>query len=92
MFFSQCASLSISSSPRGQHNTYISQAANNVRGGLYELFDVLERIEMFFRRLELYAEMPPTADTMDTTLQMMVNIVSILGIATREFKEGRLSG
>ena len=70
---------------------HISQTAKNVRGGLDTLVDVFERIESFFRRLEVYTEIPQTTNMIDTIIQMMVEILSILGIATREIKQGRMS-
>ena len=35
--------------------------------------------------------MPPTAEMMDTIIGIMVEVLSILGIATKEIKQGRLS-
>ena len=87
--FSQCASFLIS--PLGQHNAYISQAATNVRGGQDTLVDALERIESFFHRLEVYTEVPPTAEIMNTITPIIVEVLSILWIATKEIKQGRLS-
>ncbi len=46
---------------------------------------------MFFRRLEIYIEVPPTLEMMDIVVRIMVEILSILGIAMREFKRGRMS-
>ena len=86
--FSQCAFLI---SPRGQYNTYISQAAKDVRGGNDTLVDVFERIERFFRRLEIYTQVPPTTEMTETIIQIMVEVFSILGIATKEIKQGRMS-
>ena len=77
--------------PRGQCNTCISQAAKDVRKGQDILVDIFDRIEGFFRRLEIYAEVRPTAEMMGTIVQIMVEILSILGMATKEIKEGRLS-
>ena len=48
-------------------------------------------MEGFFRRLEIYAAVRPTAEMMDTIIQIMVEILSILGLATKEIKESRLS-
>jgi hypothetical protein len=53
--------------------------------------DIFERIEMFFRRLEIYTEVPTTAQMMDTIVRIMVEVLLILGIATKEIKQGRLS-
>jgi hypothetical protein len=46
---------------------------------------------MFFRRLEIYIEVPPTSEMTDTIVQIMVEVLSILGIATKEIKQGRMS-
>jgi len=46
---------------------------------------------MFFRCLEIYTEVPPTTEMMDIIIQIMVEVLSILGIATKEIKQGRLS-
>jgi hypothetical protein len=62
-----------------------------VRGDQDTLIDVLERMESFFRRLEIYTEVPPTTEMMDTITLIMVEVLSILGIATKEIKQGRMS-
>jgi hypothetical protein len=46
---------------------------------------------MFFRRLEIYTELPSITEMMDMIVQIMVEVLSILGIATREIKQGRTS-
>ena len=46
---------------------------------------------MFFRRLETYTQVPPTMEMMDMIIQTMVEVLSILAIATKEIKQGRLS-
>ena len=46
---------------------------------------------MFFRRLEVYTQVPPTTEMMDILVQIMVEVLSILGIATKEIKQGLLS-
>ena len=46
---------------------------------------------MFFRRLEVYTQVSPTTEMMDIIIQIMVEVLSILGIATKEVKQGRLS-
>ena len=73
-------------------NTQISQAAQDVRASQDTLIDIFERIEMFFRRLEVYTELSSTTmEMMDITIQIMVEILSFLGIATKEIKQGRMS-
>jgi hypothetical protein len=67
------------------------QTAKDVHGSRDTLVNVFERIENFLRRLEIYTKVLPTKEMTDTIVQIMVQILSILGIATKEIKEGRLS-
>jgi len=46
---------------------------------------------MFFRRLETYTQVPPTTEMTDMIVQIMVEVLSILGIATKEVRQGQLS-
>jgi hypothetical protein len=55
------------------------------------LATVFERIENFFRRLETYVEVPPTAGMTDIIVKIMVEVLSILSIATKEIKQSRAS-
>ena len=53
--------------------------------------NTFERVEMFFRRLEVYTKVPPTTEMMDIIVQILVEVLSILAIAMKEIKQGRLS-
>jgi hypothetical protein len=55
------------------------------------LLDIFVRIEGFFKRLESYTEVPPTAAMTDVIVKIMIEILSILAIATKEIKQGRSS-
>ena len=46
---------------------------------------------MFFRRLGTYTQISPTTEMMDIIIQIMVEVLSILGIVTKEIKQGRMS-
>ena len=46
---------------------------------------------MFFRRLEIYTELQPTAEMTNIIIEIMIEVISILGIATKEIKQGRIS-
>jgi len=76
---------------RSKVNIYNSQAVKDVRASQDNLIDIFERIENFFRRLENYAEVPPTPEMMDIIGQIMVEILCILAIVTKEMKQGRTS-
>ncbi|KAF8483006.1 hypothetical protein DFH94DRAFT_647558, partial [Russula ochroleuca] len=65
-------------------------AAKDVRASQDTLVDIFERIEMFFRRVEIYTEVRPTTEMMDIIIQIMVEVLSILGIATKQIKQSRI--
>ncbi|KAF8476562.1 hypothetical protein DFH94DRAFT_803602, partial [Russula ochroleuca] len=65
-------------------------AAKDVRASQDTLIDIFERVEMFFRRLEIYTEVPPTMEMMDIIVYILVEVLSILGIAMKEIKQGRM--
>jgi len=67
------------------------QAAKDVSGSQDILIDLFNRIEYFFRRLEIYTEVPPTSAMTDIIIQIMVEVLSIVAMATKELKRGRLS-
>jgi hypothetical protein len=69
----------------------IFQAAKDVRKSQDTLVDVFERIEKFLRRLEVYTQVPPTAEMMDTIIQILAEVLTILGIAMKEIRQGRMS-
>ena len=75
----------------GRSNTWGSQAAKDVRASQDTLLDIFDRIEMFFRRLETYTEVPLTTEMMAVIIKIMAEVISILGIATKEIKQSRTS-
>ncbi|KAI0271192.1 hypothetical protein BGY98DRAFT_1179495, partial [Russula aff. rugulosa BPL654] len=64
-------------------------AAKDVDGNDDVLIDIFVRIECFFKRLESYTSVPPTAAMTDVIVRIMIEILSILGIATKEIRQGR---
>ena len=71
--------------------TCISQAAKDVRSSQNTVLDIFQRIEMFFGRLVVYTEVEPTPEMMEMMVQITAEVLSILGIATKEIKQGRTS-
>ncbi|KAH9066283.1 hypothetical protein EDB87DRAFT_703626 [Lactarius vividus] len=53
------------------------------------LINIFERIENFFKRLEVYTEAPQTATMTDVIVKIMVEVLSIFAIATKEIRQGR---
>jgi hypothetical protein len=68
-----------------------SQAAIDVRASQDNLIDIFERMETFFQRLEIYTKVSPPPEMIDIIMKIMVEVVSILGMATKEMKQGRTS-
>ena len=63
----------------------------DVRVGQETLIEVFEHIENFFQRLVIYTEVLPTPEMVDIIMKIMVEVLSILGIATKEVKQSRTS-
>ena len=55
------------------------------------LVDIFVRIEGFFMRLQSYTEVRPTPGMRDVIVKIMIEILSILAIATKQIKQGRSS-
>ena len=68
-----------------------SQAAKEVEASQDLLIDIFERIENFFRRLEIYTNVPPTPAMTDMMVKIMVEVLDILATATKEMKQSRFS-
>ena len=52
------------------------------------LVDIFARVENFFRRLESYKEVPPNAAMTDVIVKIMVEVLSILAMATTDISQG----
>jgi hypothetical protein len=55
------------------------------------LFNIFDRIGFFFRRLEAYIELPPTAGMTEIMVNIMAEVLLFLAIMTKEIKRGRMS-
>ncbi|KAI0297921.1 hypothetical protein BC826DRAFT_135232 [Russula brevipes] len=64
-------------------------AAKDVIARQETLIALFSRIEYFFQRLEIHMEVQPTAAMMEIITKIMVEVLSILGIATKDMKRGR---
>jgi hypothetical protein len=69
-----------------------SQAVSDVRASHSAIIEVFERMEFFFLRLETYIEVQPTTEMRDIIIKIMVEVLSILAIATKEINQNRMSG
>jgi hypothetical protein len=76
------------------HVTYFdtqgSQAAEDA-GSRDKLVEPFISIEHFFRQLEVYTDITPTVAMTENLFSIMVEVLSILAIATEKTKSGRIS-
>ena len=68
-----------------------TQAAKDVIASQDALLDIFERIENLSRRLEEYAEVPTTDALKDIIAKIMVEVLGLFAIVTKEIKQGRVS-
>jgi hypothetical protein len=69
----------------------VNQAANGVDSHHDALADLLESIEHLLERLNIYTRIPPTPAMDDIMFNIMVELLSTLGLATKELKQERSS-
>jgi hypothetical protein len=66
----------------------MAKDAHSSRDKLIEIFN---RIGYFLNRLEIYTGITPTAAMRGIIVEIMVEVLTIFAIATKEVKRGRLS-
>ena len=67
------------------------QAVKGVSASYDALVDLLESIERFLSRLDIYTRIPLTPAITDIVVKVLVEVLSTLAMATRQVKQGRLS-
>jgi hypothetical protein len=67
------------------------QTAKAVRADQDALFEIFERLEAFFRRLDIYTEVVPSQGMVNTITAIVVEVLNFIGIATKEIKQGQTS-
>jgi uncharacterized membrane protein len=55
------------------------------------LVDLIEFIEHFLKRLDIYNEVPPTPAMTEIVVKIMVELLSALALATKQIRQGRPS-
>jgi hypothetical protein len=68
-----------------------NQAANSVISSYEPLVDLLESIEHFLNRLDIYTRIPHTPAMDEMVVKIMVELLSTLALAIKELKRGRSS-
>jgi len=54
------------------------------------LADLLESVEHFLNRLDIYTKIPPTVGMTEMIVKILVELLSILALATKQLQQGKL--
>ena len=55
------------------------------------LVDLFGSVDRFLSRLDIYTRIPLTTSMTNVVIEIMVEIISTLALATKQVKQGRLS-
>jgi hypothetical protein len=69
----------------------VYQAAKGIVDSYDALIDLLESMEHFLKRLDIYTRIPPTPVMDELVVKITVELISTLALATKELKQGRPS-
>ena len=72
-------------------DTRVFQAACGVTSSYDALLDLFECLGNFLKRLEIYTTIPPTSTMTSIIVKIMVELLLVLAMATKQIKQGRLS-
>jgi hypothetical protein len=67
------------------------QAAKDISASYDGLIDLLESIELFINRLDIYTRVPSMGAMTETIVKIMVEMIYTLALVTKEMKERRSS-
>jgi len=69
----------------------VCQAANGVTSSYDALLELFECLGNFLKRLEIYTTIPPTPLMTEVVVKIMVELLSVLALASKQIKQGRFS-
>ena len=72
-------------------NIQISQAFKGVSNDFDGLVDLLEAIEHFLKRLDIYSKVPPIPALTELVVKILVELLSTFALVTKRIKQGRSS-
>ena len=67
------------------------QASIGVSASYDALVDLFEQVASFLNRLRIYNEITLSPSMSDIIISVMVEVLSVLSLSTKEIKKGRLS-
>ena len=69
----------------------LCQAASGVSSSYDAVLDLFECLGNFIKCLEIYTKIPPTTMMTDIIIKIMVELLSVLTLATKQINQGRFS-
>jgi hypothetical protein len=69
----------------------LCQTAIGVSSSYDALEDLFQCVQNFLQRLHVYTQIPPTPAMTNILVKIMVQVLSVLGLATKQIKQGRFS-
>ena len=72
-------------------DVWVRQAASRVTSSYDALLDLFECLSNFLKRLEIYTTIPTTPTMTDIIVKIMVELLSVLALATKQIEQGRFS-
>jgi len=70
---------------------YVDQAVKDVSTSYDAIVDLLESIEHFMDRLDIYTRVPSTGAMTEILVKIMVELISTLALVTKQIKQKRPS-
>jgi hypothetical protein len=67
------------------------QTASGVSSSYDALVDLFECVGGFLKRLRIYTDLPLTPMMTEISVKIMVELLSVLALATKQIKQGRFS-
>jgi hypothetical protein len=89
ILLSVCTFLSLLSAHLRDNQTY--QAVKGVFDDYDALADLLESVEHFLNRLDIYTKISPTVSMTEIIIKILVELLSVLALATKQLQQGKLS-
>jgi hypothetical protein len=72
-------------------NIQVYQTVESVIDSYDGLVDLLQSIEHFLNRLDIYTKVPPSAGMTEMIVKILVELLSILALATKQIRQGKSS-
>jgi hypothetical protein len=69
----------------------VCQAASGVTSSYDALLNLFECLGNFLKRMEIYTTIPPTPILTEVVVKIMVELLSVLALASKQIKQGRFS-